>query len=225
MRKLLLFGTILLSISVILTGCQAEQQPDLEEIRMEEERQRIAYAYLWLHRAVGFPMGFYLPDIGFITLPEEQREWLSTHSPFYKVADSDPNEYGIHAWVYMLLLMFYHRTGTNLSYEQLVAYFDEEFEPDGSLRLYNNGLHPQIEAFVEWTRRTEPWLRNSEFSEYWSALSRIYRSYLREVQGMEFEESRLIHLFNQSPQVLDAVTRAYADPDYVLDLTSLLEFE
>jgi hypothetical protein len=130
------------------------------------------------------------------------------------------NDFGIFDRIYLILRMYYHRGGVYLSYNTLLDYFSEEFELDGTLRLYNNGHHPEIEAFVVWMRE-EPRIKLAgEFDRYKANLHRNYISYTGEHQGQGFVEDEF---FNLSPQMFDALARAEADPDYVLDLTSLQE--
>ena len=152
----------------------------------------------------------------------------------------EPNEFGIHPQLYLLLRFYETQTGEILAYETVVDYFSEEFEPDGSLRLYNNGLHPEIQSFVEWVYRTAEWelvdvrINDSatqriistrawvwlEFSRYITDIVIIYSRY-RQTTPIEALEARLFD--NLSPQMLDALAHSYADPDYVLDLTSLYQ--
>ena len=225
MKKLLFLGALLATIT--LTGCRSEQPPSAEEIQMAAEQRAIEEAYLWLHFILGAPI-----DPGGITyhhfpLSSNSEEWLERASaflPFERIQGAvyghRPNAYGIYTHIYMDLLLFFHETGIHLSYEKLVAYFDYEFEPDGTRRLYNNGHHPEIEAYANWRRnlrRASRWSRS--INAYFSAFRRIMDNYFVERGG----ERGSARIFEQSPQVLDALARAYADPDYVLDLTSLLE--
>ena len=41
-------------------------------------------------------------------------------------------------------------TGVTLTFEEIEAFMSQEYEPDGSLRLYNSGLHPKIADYVRW---------------------------------------------------------------------------
>lgn len=52
------------------------------------------------------------------------------------------------------LLCYEIETGNVLTYEDIIEYLSSEYEPDGSLRLYNNGNWPEIEAYMNW--RTLP---------------------------------------------------------------------
>jgi len=67
------------------------------------------------------------------------------------------NDSGLCVNLILFLRYYEHSTGTHLAYRTVVNYFSQEFEPDGSVRLYNNGYHPEIEAFVEWVSETANW--------------------------------------------------------------------
>ena len=114
---------------------------------------------------------------------------------------------------YLPLRFYENRTGIYLPYELVVDYFSQEFEEDGSLRLYNNGNHPEIEAFVDWF-----WDNLAEFIEFDRRIQDIFSEYRNETNLFV----RVIVL-DLSPQMIDALARAEADPNYVLDLTSLHE--
>jgi len=125
--------------------------------------------------------------------------------------------FGVNVTIYVLLLMYYHRTGITLEYEAVFDYFSHEFEPDGSLRLYDNGNHPEIEAFVRWMWDGR---RRQELNEYWDNLNAIFMQYVirHRDDGFVSPDGFFLAL---SPQMLRALARTEADPDYVLDLTSL----
>ena len=133
-KKLLVALCIITVISVIVFGGFRI----LEYIEGKNERE-IMSAYTRLHYAVGWGLG------------NETEPFLSEYLPFF-----DPeipvveNGFGIRVDTYLMLKMYEIRTGGALSFYTLVDYFSQEFEPDGSLRLYNNGKHPAIQAFVEW---------------------------------------------------------------------------
>jgi len=135
------------------------------------------------------------------------------YKPFPEIP-LEENKFGIRVIMYQTLLMYYHRTGFDLAYETVIDYFSQEFESDGSLRLYNNGNHPEIEAFVAWFLMTG----TQEVQSYFDATERIYTIYFFAHRDEGFINQSLTEL---SPQMLRALARAEADPDYVLDLTSL----
>ena len=215
-KNLLLIGVVVLLIGFAYIGYQIREQRR-EEIRVAEEQREIKEAYLWIYYAVaGLPHGDY---------------WHVFHDGYlirigvYQSPESlfgSPNEFGIYEHIYVVLRMYEHRGGVYLPYDIVIEYLSEEFEPDGTLRLYNNGRHPEIEAFVEWMRK-EPRitsLTEHQVSEYRRNLERIYSSYFGKHREQGF---RSVPFHQLSPQMLDALARAEADPEYVLDLTSLQE--
>lgn len=217
-KYFLIVGAIAILIGIGFTGYRLHQHRQ-EEMRMAEEQREIADAYRWLHYAMGI---FNTRRRGNWDLADgwdpEFLDLMSNYRPLDSF--SELNEHGIFSWPYLVLRMYYHRGGVYLPYDKLIDYFATEFEPDGERRLYNNGRHPEIEAFVVWMRAG---LRNEmegEFSQYRSSLNRIHRDYFAE-HGITFRE--LPHLHQLSPQMLDALARAESDPNYILDLTSLQE--
>ena len=179
------------------------------EAMMEAERtgqQRIIEAYVRLHYS------FYMggdPEI-------EGDATYRRYGRYLPLSDvlSSRNPFGIDVIKYQVLRMYYHRAGVILAYEAVVEFFSQEFEPDGSLRLYSNGRHPEIEAFVEWMWDGR---RHPEVMTYLRDIENIYVDYV--IANREKFTSQSIA--DLSPQMLDALARAEADPDYVLDLTSL----
>ena len=127
------------------------------------------------------------------------------------------NDFGINAGIYLLMIYYEQRTGNVLPYETVIDFFSEEFEPDGTRRLYDNGRHPEIQMFVEWMH--EDWSRWIDVSDYSTRIQIIWARYRRENDAHDIIPST----FHLSPQMLVALARAEADPDYVLDLTSLYE--
>ena len=139
------------------------------------------------------------------------------------------NSYGINVFAYLNLRFYYRETGVYLPWSIVKDYFSEEFEQAGERRLYNNGRHPEIEDFVTWMweERKGGGGRSSggagivgEAVEYQDEIERIYTVYFFENRDNGFETRSLTEF---SPQMLDALARAEADPDYELDLTSLQE--
>ena len=135
----------------------------------------------------------------------------------FRTISPERNRFGICVSTYLFLKFYERETGNTISYEALMDYFSQEFEPDGSLRLYNNGNHPEIQALVEWRWGFGASWR--EFGIYFDRIMDVYGDYCRthEEAGFIFD-SRWGTL---SPKMLDSLARAEADPDYVLDLTSL----
>ena len=214
--------TTLLAIAVVPYVYHLHRERVLveEELRVEREAGlEIIYTYLRLHYA------FNMVSHEAILETDDEGYWGGRAPNIYRrfgvykaISPSHINEHGVDAIIYLLTRFYYHRSGVYLSYKVVEDYFSEEFEPDGSLRLYNNGKHPEIEAFVTWMWED---LKGEEFNEFVRRIQGKASQYRREHRDHGFERQGPIDVF--SPQMLDALARAEADPDYVLDLTSLQE--
>ena len=226
---------ILIVVGVGIVGFRAYQQRQ-EELRMEEIREaereaeretereaeeaaafELANTYVRLSYAFGIGYEFEgeLEDLNEYAIEFIHRS-LGTFGPLFR--NSEPNRHGIWVRAYLPLRFYYHRTGIYLPYQKAVIdYFAEEFEPDGTLRLYNNGHHPEMEAFVTWMWEDQ---RREELLEYIETIDFIYGNYFFDHQDDGFA----LQSFSQlSPQMLDALARSESDPDYELDLTSIQE--
>jgi len=200
-KKLIVVICVLIIVSGVAVTYQyvqnVERQREIaREIALEQEK--IADAYWRVNLAFAWGTSRYL-----------DRDSLERYKPL----EAGNNPFGIRASTYVLLLVYYHRTGTTLTYEAVADYFSQEFEPDGSLRLYNNGKHPEIYAFVEWM-----WNLTGQIEYNWLRIRRLYIDYSDTHRDEGFVEHSIHEL---SPQMLDALARANFDPDYVLDLTSI----
>jgi len=186
------------------------------ELRAEEAEQReIAETYLRLNYAFGVAGAGWVDQFRIEWALEGAGEYWPFFGPLREV-----NPFGICVFSYLSLKKYELETGNTLLFETVLNYFSEEFEPDGSLRLYNNGKHPEIEIFVEWMWEG---MRLGDMLDFVDYIDRmIYLPYFRDKRDEGFQWQNLFHL---SPQMLDAIFRAYVDPDYVLDLTSLLQTE
>ena len=192
----------LLVLTGILLGAFRLHQNKVEAYALEQERQ-IAESYWRLHRSFGIVFGPFLANLE-----------GATFRPLREI-DLELNQFGLDVYIYVLLWLYEKETGISLSWELVIDYFSEEFEPDGSLRLYNNGNHPEIQAYVE---KMNELLSQVRITHYFDMLNFLYMSYVRTNAENGFIEQ---DLFALSPQMLDALIQAYLDPDYVLDLTSL----
>jgi len=181
------------------------------ERRERETYVRLNYAFLWGNHVTA--------DTDRIEL---WSEWsINSYASYSPFGDGRGlNSFGIDYASYLALKMYELETDIILSWETVLDYHSQEFEPDGSRRLYNKGKHPEIEAFVEWmvegnrggasaTRDTAAW-------RFIRRLLDIYHYY-----NIAHEDFTFARMASLSPQMLDALVRAYTDPDYVLDLTSL----
>jgi len=206
---------VILALGVAWTLYRIHEQR-VEAVREEEAHEQVM-TYIRLYYALGRE-GIH-PDRFYIWSSSTIINWTfsAVYRPVEEWAHWASSSYGIDLDTYVVLLMYYHRTGIYLSYDVVLDYLSEEFEPDGMLRLYNNGNHPEIEAFVTWMVEGE---RRDELGDYWREISDMYRNYAFAHEDGGFERLSLNQL---SPQIFDALARAEADPDYELDLTSLQE--
>ena len=212
----------------------SEEVEEVDTIRSEEE-QELAFTYLRLHYA------FYMAanqdelyehwtarieearnigkDDHHIEGYEEVLAWELEQLYRWrgKYFPLDLNSYGIDVITYLILQFYYIQTGIDLAWEVVADYFSEEYEPDGELRLYNNGNHTEIEAFVTWMWEER---MAEKARDYRDEIDKIRNKYVSENRDNGFESRALTDF---SPQMLDALIRAEADSDYELDLTSLQE--
>jgi len=173
----------------------------IERGRAERHEQRVMEAYFRVNSAFGLASGL-----------SRDFYYQARYIPL-RAGGSEQNRFGIWVNIYLRLRMFEDGTGLYLAYEDFLDYFSQEFEVDGSLRLYNNGKHPEIEKFVEWI-----WKHLNEVDDFIVSIQRKYINYCGEFENEGFERQSFSEL---SPQMLDALVRAHNNPNYVLDLTSL----
>ena len=228
------FIVVLITVMVIVVASLSgynlyrERTRQEEELRLEREAEReaeleIIHTYFRLHYAssvMGHPDTFIIDEEGYRrmgSLSGPRAENIHrTDGRYREIPPHAFNDHGIDVISYLLMKFYYNHTGINLPYELIIDYFSEEFEPDGSLRLYNNGNHPKIEAFVTWMWENR---KGEEFDAYVRHITGIHSTYFRANR----DQFRLYALHELSPQMLDALVRAEADPNYELDLTSLQE--
>ena len=179
---------------------------------IEQERE-IKTAYAQVNQA--FLLVNNLNRVGLRVNIEAEGEFR----PFPEV-DPERNRFGIASDFYWLLLMYEIETGNTLAYETVVDYFSQKYEPDGSLRLHNNGKHPEINAFVEWMWEESRWW--FDFRHFISSLSAGLHAYSRLNPDSGFERPRLHALSPQMLRELARVLRYYPEiTEADIDLTSL----
>jgi len=198
-EKMILITCLAMFLIVVVGGILIMQNHNERMLTLEQERQ-VAEAYLRVNIAFRIAT-----DEMYILMPEMDPE-----------RDGEFNSFGINGSRFLQLRVFERETGNTLSHEMMVDYFSQEFEPDGSLRLYNNGNHPEIEAFVNWMWEVPQGQRWDDLHDYRFLLWRLHRDYSDANETFVYESFTLL-----SPQMLDALIRAEADPAYVIDLTSL----
>ena len=118
-------------------------------------------------------------------------------------------EDGIYFEFYFDVACYRKLTGSQLTYDEIVAYLSQEFEDDGEVRIYTNGRHPEIKEYIEWTLEHE-----QERREYIGTISLIYSNY-RASYGITFLVDANVKYRNRA--ILDELIKKEADPDYVMD--------
>jgi len=218
---LIIIGVIIVLIPALIFGINRltehlEYQRSRELIFGMERRERetyvrLNYAFLWGRYGTANT-----DDLDLWS--ERSINRFASYIPFGD--ERGLNRFGILYVVYLTLKMYELETGIILSWETVLDYHSQEFEPDGSRRLYNNGKHPEVEAFVEWmVEGNRGGASATRDTAAWGFIRRILD--IQHYYSVEHEDFSFIHMASLSPQMLDALVRAYADPDYVLDLTSL----
>ena len=155
-------------------------------IKKEEERlAEIAYTYDRVNRA------FFISEECYTAFTEEN----------------------IHNHNYLNFALYEKQTGEVITYEQVFEYFSQEYEGGGSLRLYNNGLHPEIEAYVDWN-----WSAVEDRLDYRSKINMLFGEYFFEHRDEGFESTPM---YEWSIEILDELIKKEADPDYEMDLLSI----
>lgn len=184
--------------------------PQREVIEMERE-QKMAYTQV---NAAFLQIG----DT-WLTRVDLDIEEEGVYRPLPKV-DLEVNNFGILVGIYVLLLMYEMETGKVLTYEMAIDYFSQEYEPDGSLRLHNNGKHPEINAFVEWMWAGGYWRRT--YDRFNEAMRSAFYTYSRDNRDNGFAEQSFWSL---SPQMLRVIAHATTDPERYVSEMGLTELQ
>jgi hypothetical protein len=165
-----------------------------ESERLAEE-QRIALTYRTVNRGLNATSEIYY--VPFVTNENSQSD--------------------VRVLTYLRLTSYRQITGNTLTYDMVVDFFSQEYEDDGSLRLYNNGLHLEIEEYILWIEIEG----NLELTdEYIDTIGDIYYEYYSEHEGyMNFYVTRA------NRETLDELIKKEADPTYEMDLMSIQQRE
>jgi hypothetical protein len=193
-----------------LAGCRPAEEPD-----------PVTEAYVRANYAFRIGTGW-----------DKYREQEGVYMTLDEAEGSNP--FGICIETYLFLKLYEAHTGSVLTYDDLSGYLSEEFEPDGSLRLYDNSLHPGIEAFVDWAwelkleqdatgRLPDQSIYRTRgplyvLEDYIDAVVEVYYQYYHDNKDEGFDISPIYAL---SPQMYDELARKMADPSYEMDLLSL----
>jgi len=183
------------------------------ENRRGEERvisqEELREAYFERHRYLGQLVMY--DDVEF--RPGSPR-WEERYG-FMPVDPFRPNVDGVNTVLYIYFEYYRRTTGNNLTYDMVIDYLSREFEDDGEVRIHINGRHPEIVDYLEWAY----WRPNSS-SEFINRLRELFDEYADE-NNLPVGGYRRFH---QIPtEMIDALIRKEADPNYELDLTSIQE--
>ncbi|MCL2594738.1 MAG: hypothetical protein FWD83_04375 [Promicromonosporaceae bacterium] len=131
----------------LLNGCSAADDSDLSSTLTEQEQARLVAA-----EEFGNLRLIYIAQNTFFDVAGLNHhgtyDW-GVWSPI--VLPAEPiNPFGRMQFVQAFVHASAIDGGTGLTYEILEEYFAHEFEPDGTLRLWVNGRHPEMEAFILW---------------------------------------------------------------------------
>jgi len=206
-KKIILIASSIVLCLAILLGTIAIinfQQARKQERQREMEAEELSAA-------------FFIQNTAFLYLlhVEETRNWdqrgryIPAKSSFHHIS-------GIQYTTYAALALFRRLTGSSLTFEQAMEYLSEEFEEDGTIRIYTNGLHPEIAEFVKWIDTTENWTTGDLVIQHLSIFDSIYFHYVRENEPFPRGDLSLLPV-----EMVDELLRRAEDEDYVMDLTSI----
>ena len=199
-RTLYISITIMLLIIGGVLGVMQMVERAKKDNELEMRQMEIRQAYADLHFA------FYCAnDTDLSILPDYCYEYVRL------IRSSNP--YGVFTRTYISLKLFEQKTGNVLEHDDAIEYFQQEYEEDGELRLYNNGRHPEIEAYVDWMQSNRP-----AAEVYIEKIFSVYFTYIYEDYSIDFE---WVNFYDLTSFMLDELIKKEADPDYDLDLVSL----
>ncbi len=107
-----------------------------EQQRIEEQEQRMRKQLYYIQNTA-----FHINGLDGVS-PDEQYE--------YQPYSANPLR-GEKA-LYLDLVCYQLETGNVVTLEDVKEYLSQEYEEDGTFRLYNNGRHEEIKHFIEWSK-------------------------------------------------------------------------
>jgi len=122
-----------------------------------------------------------------------------------------PHIDGISLNIYLDVMFYERETGNILTYEHIIDYLSQEFEDDGEMRIFTNGRHPEIAEYLEWAH-----LYAHRRNAFLDDLQAIYDAYIAENEEVPRAWMRVMPL-----EIMYEILRKEADPEYVMDLTSI----
>ena len=208
-KKILVITSLLIIFFTVFVGTIWTATISQKEATIME--RKMAYAQI--------NYAFLLVDNRFRTNEGIDIEMNGMYRPLPAVS-LEENSFGIIANIYILLLMYEIATERVLSYETVMDYFSQEYEPDGSLRQHNNGKHPETHDFVEWMWEGSRWW--SEFGEFISGINLTLHNYYLANENSGFIAPPIYAL---SPQMLSELARTHSDPERFVSDMNLIELQ
>ena len=205
-KIILIASSIILCLAMILGTIAIInfQQARKQERQREMEAEELRAAFVIQNRA--FWNLLYTDE----TNNRGQRgRYIPAISSFHHISE-------IEYITYTALVLYRSQTGSILTFEQVMEYLSEEFEEDGSIRIYTNGLHPEIAEFVNWREATMNSTTGGLVIRYLSRLDGIYFYYVQENESFPLGDLSLLPV-----EMLDELLRRAEDKDYIMDLTSI----
>ena len=186
MIRVLGAATLCMAIAAILVVGIVRNNQRINQQKMDEEAAQLKQAYYTQNSAFGNYYSKYMPSL----------------------RNYSDNEDGIYYRVYFYLAYYEKSTGIHLGYEQILDYLSQEFEDDGDIRIYNNGRHPEVEAYVVWLGE------NKDMAEqYIERILDISSQYCYSFIGKGLTPKAAF----RNRYIMDEYIKKEADPDYVMD--------
>jgi hypothetical protein len=200
MKKRIILITVAL-IMIVIIGVAAipavmrmieNRQEELEMTKQEELRQ-----------------AFFNQNIAFTFVVKADPSAVSREEEhgYMPVNLRNQNSDGIASGTYRDLALYRKETGSSLTYEQVIEYLSQGFEDDGEVRIYTNGRHPEIAAFVEWSIADSGRLERYRYSE---RLIAVYSDYGIKTEGFPRSTSFVL----LPTEMLDELIRKEAATDF-----------
>ena len=201
-RKILVISALIVAIGLVAVFAVPFMMSAINERR--EERQLEAE----LIRQAELADAFWLQNAYFACIVNSELGGIQT--TFMPINLRYPQIDGVAVNIYINLVLYEKQTGNILTYEQISDYLSQEFEDDGEVRIWTNGHHPEIAEYLEWASRS---VGRGDFLDDFLA---IYDAYAIENEGFPIGHWRLLPL-----EMVHEILRKEADPDYVMDLTTI----
>ncbi len=117
------------------------RQNEAEQQRIEEQEQRMRKKLYYVQN-VSFKIG----GLEALPLQEDYK-----YKPYSAISPGGEKE------LYLDLVCYQQETGNVVTLDDVKEYLSQEYEGDGTLRLYENGQYEEIGQFIEWSYHDFLW--------------------------------------------------------------------